>query len=344
MKKFIFYSVLLVISSIAILSCQKQVDYSPQIANLTSSINALQKSRDSLAAALATTNSNNLTINKSLDSIRTQLTTINGQITLLNNQMSTANTNIASLISQIATLNQQYQDLLTKLNALILQMNLNYPSNGLIAWYAFSGNANDNSGNSFNGTVVGATLTTDRFGQANSAYSFVNTGQYIDLSNSNFNIQGNAERTVACWIYPTNTSYGYMNFFASGSGVTGILSSNNGKTFNLRLNTVASPLSYNLGFMGYSASYDFDPLNGTAIYINKWTHVAVTYGNNTITLYVNGVKGGTTSMILNTTGNSNYIGRSNHTDSYNYFNGKIDEVRIYNKALSANEILNLATN
>lgn len=46
------------------------------------------------------------------------------------------------------------------------------PTNGLVAWYPFNGSANDESGNGNNGTVNGANLTTDRDGNANSAYDF----------------------------------------------------------------------------------------------------------------------------------------------------------------------------
>jgi hypothetical protein len=46
------------------------------------------------------------------------------------------------------------------------------PSNGLVGYWGFNGNANDQSGNGNNGTVNGATLTSDRFGNNNSAYSF----------------------------------------------------------------------------------------------------------------------------------------------------------------------------
>ena len=46
------------------------------------------------------------------------------------------------------------------------------PTNGLVGWWPFNGNANDEGGNGNNGTVNGAALTTDRFGNANSAYDF----------------------------------------------------------------------------------------------------------------------------------------------------------------------------
>jgi hypothetical protein len=52
----------------------------------------------------------------------------------------------------------------------------------LIASYSFSGNATDESGNGNDGIVYGATLTTDRFGNANSAYEFDGNGQYLVLS------------------------------------------------------------------------------------------------------------------------------------------------------------------
>ena len=58
------------------------------------------------------------------------------------------------------------------------QVNLD---SGLVAKYYFNGNANDESGNGNNGTVNGATLTTNRFGNANSAYNFNDTSNYIDI-------------------------------------------------------------------------------------------------------------------------------------------------------------------
>ena len=54
-------------------------------------------------------------------------------------------------------------------------------SDGLVAYYPFNGNADDESGNGNHGTVNGATLTIDRFGNENSAYSFDGIDDYIDI-------------------------------------------------------------------------------------------------------------------------------------------------------------------
>ena len=61
------------------------------------------------------------------------------------------------------------------------------PSEGLVAWYPFNGNANDESGNENHGTVNGATLTADRFGNVNGAYSF-DGGSHINILSSSFSI------------------------------------------------------------------------------------------------------------------------------------------------------------
>ena len=53
------------------------------------------------------------------------------------------------------------------------------PTNGLVGWWGFNGNAQDGSGNGNHGTVNGATLTTDRFGNQNGAYSFDGVDDYI---------------------------------------------------------------------------------------------------------------------------------------------------------------------
>ena len=59
------------------------------------------------------------------------------------------------------------------------------PTNGLVGYWPFNGNANDVSGNGNNGTVNGATLTNDRNGNANSAYSFDGTTNYIEVADNN---------------------------------------------------------------------------------------------------------------------------------------------------------------
>ena len=58
------------------------------------------------------------------------------------------------------------------------------PSNGLVGWWPFNGNANDESGNGNNGTVNGATLTTDRFGLSNKAYGFDGITSGIEINNT----------------------------------------------------------------------------------------------------------------------------------------------------------------
>ena len=57
------------------------------------------------------------------------------------------------------------------------------PTNGLVGYWGFNGNANDQSGNGNNGTVNGATLTTDRNGNANSAYSF-DGNDFIEIADN----------------------------------------------------------------------------------------------------------------------------------------------------------------
>ena len=58
------------------------------------------------------------------------------------------------------------------------------PINGLVGWWPFNGNANDESGNGNNGTVNGATLTSDRFMNVNKAYSFDGVDDKIEINHS----------------------------------------------------------------------------------------------------------------------------------------------------------------
>ena len=77
------------------------------------------------------------------------------------------------------------------------------PKDGLVGWWPFNGNANDESGNGNDGIVHGASLTNDRHGNSNKAYNFNGAGNFIDfISNKSFNILNDI--TISCWSKPEN--------------------------------------------------------------------------------------------------------------------------------------------
>jgi hypothetical protein len=79
------------------------------------------------------------------------------------------------------------------------------PSDGLVAWYPFNDNANDESGNGNNGTVIGSTSTADRNGNVNSAYSFDGVDDHISL-NINLGNFGVSDFTISAWQLKTDTN------------------------------------------------------------------------------------------------------------------------------------------
>ena len=75
-------------------------------------------------------------------------------------------------------------------------------TNGLVAYYPFSGNASDGSGNGMDGTTYGATLTTDRYGFPNSAYRF-NGSSWIQLPDEILPVSA-SELTISFWVLADN--------------------------------------------------------------------------------------------------------------------------------------------
>ena len=79
------------------------------------------------------------------------------------------------------------------------------PTDGLVAWYPFNDNANDEGGNGNNGTVIGSTSTADRNGNVNSAYSFDGVDDHISL-NINLGNFGVSDFTISAWQLKTDTN------------------------------------------------------------------------------------------------------------------------------------------
>ena len=204
-------------------------------------------------------------------------------------------------------------------------------TSGLIAYYPFNGNANDESSNANDGTVMnGASLTTDRFGNPNSAYYLDGADDYIEIADSPS-------------LRPTNlTITGWFNF-SSFQSVTSLI----GKTVGSSWQD-----SYTIWRQSYmkaatGADGQFDEIafaHSTAL--NQWYQISYTYDDaaNTHSLYIDG-------QLVKTEENTVTIGYDTHplligADIENeslayYFNGFIDDIRIYDRALSSAEIHDL---
>ena len=111
------------------------------------------------------------------------------------------------------------------------------PTNGLVGWWPFNGNANDISGNGNNGTVYGATLTNDRNGNLNSAYDLDGSNDYIQIPTSNFT--NDSGFTFSIWLnansLANNEDYLFQIGTDPGTRYFGFRLQGNGNGFSSRL-------------------------------------------------------------------------------------------------------------
>lgn len=210
--------------------------------------------------------------------------------------------------------------------------------NGLVAYYPFCGNANDDSGNGHNGVVNGATLTTDRFGNSNSAYGFDGVNDLIKVNHSSsFNT---FPMSISLWC-KGNSQYGALiSKYTS-------CSSDNG----WQLHTMEGKVStYSYNFLG-GAFLNCDGDSNTIISDNNWYNIVSTYDLSGVKIYVNNVLVltkpyiGNGSMSAPTNIQDLYIGTEINSigcSPYNtYYQGLIDDIGIWNRVLSQQEITQL---
>jgi serine protease inhibitor len=211
--------------------------------------------------------------------------------------------------------------------------------NGLVGYWPFCGNANDVSGNGNNGTVNGATLTDDRFGNANSAYSFDGVNDYIEGIQSNFPL-GSSQRSISGWINMQNLPLNYTQSLLS----YGYGGPNPGTSQNMASGLWIFNTMDNLCFWGsFNDHYGSYTFNG-----NSWYFVTATVNEVGISkLYVNGINIGTANLgSLNTILNSGVfrIGKSTHTSNNGlagFVSGVLDDLSVYNRVLTQSEITQL---
>jgi len=118
------------------------------------------------------------------------------------------------------------------------------PTNGLVAYYPFNGNANDASGNGNNGVVNGATLTSDRNGSVNSAYSFNGVSNYISVGD-NATLNPNSI-SISGWINSNSNASDVQ------TGAKAII-----KKWNQSINCSGDGANYNLQLSNYNSTNIF---------------------------------------------------------------------------------------
>jgi hypothetical protein len=211
----------------------------------------------------------------------------------------------------------------------------NTVSEGRSIWLPFSGNAVDSSGNGQNGTVVGASLATDRFGNANQAYYFDGMDDYIDVPAAT--LQTN-QYSYSLWTNPMSIPY---------EGATSRLLSIGGPGGDQDVSLGNGYVAISKGWDG--AGYNTD---GTVSHYsvgslptqNTWYHLTITRDGTALKLYVNGQLVGSDptcgKLPYYGYGQVNAIIGTRSTFSQ-YFHGIIDDVAIYNRAITAQEVMKL---
>ena len=208
----------------------------------------------------------------------------------------------------------------------------NQQSGQLVADYPFNGNANDVSGNNNNGTVHNATLTNDRFGKANSAYYFNGTNSFIQVpSTSSLNFQKSI--TINFWMKVSSLPNREQYVISHGNYDNRWKISIIPERF-LRW-TIKTNSSKNNGII------DLD--TETKIKADSLYNVTVEYNGSDYEIYLNGHLDSFSSWsgdILTTTIPLT-IGQMLPTDNNYNFNGVLDDIKIYNFALSLQKIKDL---
>jgi hypothetical protein len=207
-------------------------------------------------------------------------------------------------------------------------------TNGLVGYWSFNAPdihwptsvAYDRSGMGNNGSIVNMSNSSSPVaGASGQALNFDSINDHILVPNStSLNITSSI--TISAWIKPN--SFGQNNFgrIVHKDGV-------NGYIFSLNNNSITNGLLFYSGGVNASTS--------NVITLNRWQHVASVFNGSTVTLYVNGIAVSTQAQPALTASTASLGIGIRPADSLRGFDGIIDEVRIYNRALSDSEMKQL---
>jgi hypothetical protein len=217
------------------------------------------------------------------------------------------------------------------------------PTNGLVGYWPFNGNANDTNINAYNGIVSGATLTTDRFGNDDSAYNFDGTNNYITLPSA-VNQQITSSYTVSLWFNSQTNAPQFDGYEIIGDRDVNSFVYRYRMVYGISQET---EYPYNSITLASCTATTCEFVSTTAPVLNVWDNYVISYDGNTGVFkgFKNGILIGTQNNAPFITGarqiNIGRVVAPNYPNGFSYVNGKIDDIGVWNRALTTNEINNL---
>jgi hypothetical protein len=216
------------------------------------------------------------------------------------------------------------------------------PTNGLIGYYPFTGNANDLSGNNNNGAVTGAALTTDRFGNTNSAYNFPNANDNITIDS--ITASNVLKYSVSGWFQKTSSSVNLEGNIFCGSNPC---NAPGGLRFSVGVNNQAC---FGAEFQSCSSMWSYTSNQNYAD--NTWHSFVVVFDGvaglidtTMLKIYIDNIfvaqhkqTQGNLSNVIAPINNALPTILGNATGGNDNFKGKLDDIRIYNRVLNTSEI------
>ena len=202
------------------------------------------------------------------------------------------------------------------------------PTTNLVAHYPYSGNANDASGNGHHGTVYGATLTPDRFGNPEGAFHFTSSlHNYIRIPDHP-QLQISTNLTISVWMKHAPSAGNYEDIVMKGND-----------SYGFQFNSPSNDVLFHLKSSGGSwrnLSSGHNPV------LDEWFNVTGTYDGVTQRVYINGTQTNSTNWSGSIATNGDPLDFGNMVAGDNaWYNGELDDFRIYDRVLSASEVMDL---
>jgi len=216
---------------------------------------------------------------------------------------------------------------------LAVEISAQIPANGLVGEWTFSGNANDNSGNNLNGIVNGATLIPDRFGNQNSAYEFNGSDSYIQVDDNDLLSFDDNIFSYSFWVRigEIELNQGLLCKAEEIDSQPEYSADISDYSLNFLIQATENPYIISKNVVSIFGQYD------------TWTNYTFVSDGATAKLYKD-------AGLISTENLNQTISHNNRIGSLyfgrvmdKYFGGSLDDIRLYSRALTEEEIYNIAT-